>query len=170
MSIFVSLELISVSPKSLKNSTLNSEENLRELFDMEDDEEITKLEISKWEKRRELYPDLPPGPGCSDLEDQAEDEGVSLSAIRYTFHVPVSCGSGEAPNLERILEASEDMDGVRVVMSYLYHDLDDAGIVGFVDIANGSVEDEESMQFDSEPEEFFKLSRNWLGWEFPESP
>jgi hypothetical protein len=165
---YIVLDLLSSSPESLEEGNKVFADKLPELFDLREDEEVVMLRMPEWEKRAELYPNEPFGPGSSAVEaEREEDEDAGpVSAVRYKFYVTTH-GDAGIPSLDDLLEVSESLEGVRIVMAYLYYWVDDIGMVGYADIIDGSLDDEESQMFTDDADYFISLSRTWLGWEFP---
>lgn len=165
---YIVLDLLSSSPEALEEGNEVFADRLPELFALRDDEEVVTLRMPEWEKRAELYPDEPYGPGSSEIESlREEDEDADpISAVRYKFYVTTFGGEGDG-GFDELLEISESMPDVRIVISYLNYWLD-AGMAGFAEIADGSLDDEEYVMFRDSPDSFVNLSRTWLGWEFSE--
>ena len=168
---YIVVDLLSSSPEALEEGNKVFSDALPEIFNLRDDEEVVVRPMPDWEKRAELYPEEPYGPGSSEIESmREEDEDADpISAIRYKLHVTSFGSAGESDNdFAELREISENMPDVRIVISYLYYWLDDIGMVGFADIVDGELDDEEYLMFRDDPVQFVDISRIWVGWEFSE--
>lgn len=164
--VYLTLDLVSASEETLEETAADLESKLAEIFELQPDENIETVSMPEWGHRQTYYAEEAPGPGSTIL-DETTDEDVGICAYRYKLYVN-SNNAGGLPNLDNLLDATEKMTGVRLIVSYLYYDLEDIGEAGFMDIANGGIDDEDSVFFAENPTAFISLSRKWLGWEFPE--
>lgn len=123
-------------------------------------QEATKF--VKWHQRRELNSDKHLGPG-SQLEQDSE---IGLGCLRTTFY---SEWDGGCPGLDALCDWSKRNPALSFICSYVYYDLDDIGEVGFVEVMEGDVVDEEVVSAAEDTEEFCRLASQWCGFQIADA-